>query len=164
LNSKGEVTRLEGDYGAAEQLYQQALAVFRQLGSPWGANIVLQNLAYIAQHHGDYDRAKSLFAEGLRTSLELRDGPATANCLAGLAGIVGILGQRQQAARLFGAAEALRDILGAQIQPGDRPDYESSLATARAQLDPITFEAAWAEGRAMALEQAVASALEDNPA
>jgi predicted ATPase/DNA-binding CsgD family transcriptional regulator len=160
MNVKGEVARLEGDNEAAEQLYQQALTHFRQFGNPWGANIALQNLAYVAQHRNDYERAKSLFAEALRTSQELKDVLSVANCLAGLAGIFALLGQRERAAQLFSAAEALRDSLGAPIHPGDRPDYEANLAFIHSGLDESTFEACWNAGRAMSLEQMVASALE----
>jgi non-specific serine/threonine protein kinase len=160
MNIKGEMARLDGDYEAAGELYQQALVLFRQFGNPWGANTVLQNLAYVAQHQDDYVRAKSLFAEGLRISQELQDRLSIANCLVGLAGVLAILGQGQRAAQLFGAAEALRDTLGAQIQPGDRPDYEANLAFIRSELDESTFEAAWNQGRAMPLERLVASALE----
>ena len=160
LNVKGELTRLEGNYEAAEQLYQQALTLFRRFGNPWGANTVLQNLAYVAQHQNEYERAKSLFAEGLRISQELGDRLSIANCLVGLAGILANLGQRQQAVQLFGAAEALRDTLGLQIPPGDRPDYEANLALIRSGLDESTFEACWNEGRAMPLEHVIARALE----
>jgi predicted ATPase len=158
LNSIGEVFRLEGDDELAEQHYQQALSLFRQIG--WGAPAVLQNLAYIAQHRNDYERARSLFAEALKNSQELQYRLSIAYCLVGLAGIVAILGQPQRAARLFGAAEALRDIIGAQIEPSDRPDYEANLAFIRSGLDESTFEACWNEGRAMPLEHLVASALE----
>ena len=121
---------------------------------------MLQNLAYIAQRQHDYERAKALFAQSLRTSQELKDRLSIATCLAGLAGIFAILGQRQRAARLFGAAEALRDTIGAQIQPGDRADYEANLAVVRSGLDASTLDACWNAGRAMSLEQMVASALE----
>ena len=41
---------------------------------------------------------------------------------------------------------------------------ERDLVITRGMLDPQAFEAAWAEGRAMTLEQAVAYALEDDEA
>jgi predicted neutral ceramidase superfamily lipid hydrolase len=69
-------------------------------------------------------------------------------------------GQPKRAAWLFGAAEALRETSGASIPPVDRADYDRILAAVRAQLDEQTFAAAWAEGRAMTLEQAIAYALE----
>jgi hypothetical protein len=81
------------------------------------------------------------------------------NCLIGIAGVLTTLGQPQRAARLFGAAEALRDTTGAKIQPGDQPDYEKNLASTLTQLEAETFEAAWQDGRGMSLEQAITSAL-----
>ena len=66
----------------------------------------------------------------------------------------------ERGARLFGAAEVLRETIGAHIQAGDRPDYEKSLALTRDQLDAEMFDAAWAEGRALSLEQMVDAAVE----
>jgi hypothetical protein len=50
--------------------------------------------------------------------------------------------------------------MGAAPQPADMPDLERSIAAVRAQLDPELFQAVWANGRTMSLEQAVAFALE----
>ena len=75
--------------------------------------------------------------------------------------VVGIAGQLEQAARLGGASEALREANDIVIPPIDRAPYEGSVAAVRSQLDEATFAAAWAEGRAMTLEQAVAYALEE---
>jgi hypothetical protein len=67
--------------------------------------------------------------------------------------------QPRRAAWLFGAAEAARERIGAPLPPGDRPLYDRHLARARADLDETAFDAAWAEGRAMTLDEAVAYAL-----
>jgi hypothetical protein len=71
----------------------------------------------------------------------------------------------EQAARLLGAAEALRVATHVPVPPVDQTDYERTVAAARAHLDEATFAAAWAEGRAMTLEQAIdlALAVNDNP-
>jgi hypothetical protein len=42
-----------------------------------------------------------------------------------------------------------------------RTAYAHTVATVRAQLPEAAFDAAWAEGRAMTLEQAIAEALDD---
>src|SRR5439155_15416527 len=68
-----------------------------------------------------------------------------------------------RAARLFGAAEALYAATGGSVSPVERGTYERHLAAARAQLDGGAWAAAWAEGRAMPLERAVAHALEPPP-
>jgi hypothetical protein len=51
--------------------------------------------------------------------------------------------------------------LGADFEPVNSPFITEYLAYVRAQLDKATFEAAWAEGQAMTLEQAVAYALDE---
>jgi hypothetical protein len=61
---------------------------------------------------------------------------------------------------LFGAEEALREAIGAHLSPGDRPDYDRNVAIACAAMSKEAFEAAWQEGRAMTLQQAIAYALE----
>jgi DNA-binding NarL/FixJ family response regulator len=61
-----------------------------------------------------------------------------------------------RAARLWGAAEALREAIGVPIYPVYRDSYERAVAQARAALGKQAFRAAWAEGRLMTPEQALA--------
>jgi len=72
-------------------------------------------------------------------------------------------GQAQRAARLLGSAEALRETIGAPLPVSDRAhyDYDRYAASIRVALGEERMAAAWAEGRAMTLEQAIACALED---
>ena len=82
-------------------------------------------------------------------------------CLAGLAGVLGMTGKPQQAARLFGAAELFIESVGS-MEPADQKDFDHYLAIVREQLDEALFEKLWAEGRSMTMEQAIEFALEDN--
>jgi hypothetical protein len=80
--------------------------------------------------------------------------------LAGLAGVMGAQAQPLQAARLFGTVDAVRATIGVHTRdPADRTEYERNVANVRAQLGAATFAAAWAEGQAMTLEEAVVDAL-----
>ena len=81
--------------------------------------------------------------------------------LEGLAGTVWGLGHPAQAAHLFGAAAAGRAALGIARPPTDQAAYDQRVAAVRAALGEEEFARAWAEGQAMTLEQAIASALED---
>jgi hypothetical protein len=65
--------------------------------------------------------------------------------------------------RLHAAAQALRDAIGKPVAPSRRAEHQRELAAARAALGKQAFAAAWAEGRAMTLEQAVAYALDEQP-
>ncbi len=46
--------------------------------------------------------------------------------------------------------------------PATQALYERDLVNAKERLDPETFEAAWAEGRAMTLEETIAEVLAES--
>ena len=70
-------------------------------------------------------------------------------------------GSLEHAARLWGAAEALLEEIEAIAYPhaSDPLLRRDRVDAARARLDQQTWELAWAEGRAMTTEQAIAEAL-----
>jgi hypothetical protein len=70
-------------------------------------------------------------------------------------------GDAERAARLFGAAEVLRQAIGAPIHPAESAVYDGSIQATRARLDERVFHADWEAGRAMSLEQAISYALQD---
>ena len=67
--------------------------------------------------------------------------------------MVAAQGEPAWAARLWGAAESLREAIGTPLPPIERDTYEGSVAAARNHLGEKTFAAAWAEGRDMTPEQ-----------
>ena len=75
-------------------------------------------------------------------------------CVAGLASVVARSDTRR-AAYLFGAVEAQFEAIGANMWPADRIEYKDNVAAVRAVLGQAKFASAWAEGRAMTLEEAV---------
>jgi hypothetical protein len=77
------------------------------------------------------------------------------NVLEGLAGIAADDDQAERAARLFGAAEALRAAIDTPLSPGERADYDRSVAATHAALGQAGFAAAWEAGRAMTLDDAI---------
>jgi tetratricopeptide (TPR) repeat protein len=160
LNVLGDIERIAGQYDRAGELYEESLTLYRELNARPDIPASLHNLGYVALALGDAQRAANLFIESLRLHLELLNRHGVTECLAGLAGVAGALGQPRQAARLFGASDALREALDAIMWPAERADYERNLSAARARVDDATWQAAYAEGRAMSMEQAVAYAQE----
>ena len=65
------------------------------------------------------------------------------------------------AARLFGAADAMRAALGIALPPGSQAQYRRDLAAARAELGEPAWTVAWSEAGEMSLEQAMTYALEE---
>jgi hypothetical protein len=63
-----------------------------------------------------------------------------------------------RAARLLGSAEALREVIGAPLFPSEKGANQFLTSRVRDLLGASDFEAAWAQGRAMSWEEAVAHA------
>ena len=78
-------------------------------------------------------------------------------CLEGLGKIAVTQNDFERAARLFGAAEALREKMGTPIPPLQRGEYD-----AHVQRLGNEFESSWSQGREMTMEQAVELALTDD--
>jgi tetratricopeptide (TPR) repeat protein len=159
------IVGLEGDLGTARELLEESLAVFRESGARVMVAWCLCHLAGVAEAEGDHATARSVLKESLRARLEVGSKDETAAYLEMAAEFSAAEGDARGSARLFGAAEALREELGTPVPPPDRAEYERAVAAARAALGDEAFAAAWAEGRAMSWQQAIAYALgeEDAP-
>ncbi len=162
LNIMGEIARFGGDDARARRAYKECLEVSQETGETRRIRFMFGNLAFIAQHEGDYERARDLAYQGLLLARDMNNRLEMANGLAQLAGAIALIGQPARAARMFGAWQAVLERLGAFPQPADKPEHDRNIAAVRAQLDEETFQTAWAEGREMTLEQAVADALDEH--
>jgi len=108
----------------------------------------------------DHDAAARFLKESLALNREIGSWEYVAYCLEGFAGLAGARTQGARAARLWGAAEALRETISAPLPPADRPDYDRSMAAARAHLGEVPFAVAWEGGKAMTPDEAIEYALE----
>jgi tetratricopeptide (TPR) repeat protein len=155
----GRIAEKEGDYQRARALFEEALTITRQVGNKEHIPALQYRLASLSLRRGDLERAAALFRESLLLRRERGDKAGLAASLSGLAAVSCAQGDYQQAARLFGATEALCETLALHRALFDQPDNDNSVASTRAAFGDAAFTAAWAEGRAMTLEQAVEYAL-----
>jgi predicted ATPase/DNA-binding CsgD family transcriptional regulator/transcriptional regulator with XRE-family HTH domain len=167
LNNLGEVSLAQHDHPRALAFFEESLRLAQALEGKYLRAAVLANLGDVAYERGDYRRAVTHYLESLQLREELDDKPGIAECLEGLAGVAIAPGQRAEddtyildAVRLFGAAAALRESSGASLSPSEQPGYARTVAAARSRLDAARFVRAWAEGQAMPIERAIASARE----
>ena len=129
------------------------------MGSPlWGP---LDRLGWVELLRGAQEQAKTWHEESLRLCQELGNRLIATESLEGLACAAAARGEAERAAKLFGAAQALREAVGYQQPPSERAMQEPYLVAARSRLDEAAWEAALAEGRAMGLEQAIDYALSE---
>jgi hypothetical protein len=156
----------QGNHSRARQLAERGLALSQEVGHKSATSTILYVLARLAQAEHNHEQARRLFEEGLIYSAEVGDMTQVAYCLEGLAAIAASDNRLVGAARLWGAAEALLETIEITARPyaPDRSLYQEQVAAARARLDEQTWVEAWAEGRAMSFEQAVAYALEGDEA
>ena len=157
---------LQGDQERATTLNTEASALVRKLGANLGGHSrtpgTLERLGWAALLLGDQGRAKTWHEENLRLHKKLGNKLIATESLEGLACAVGTNGEAQRAAKLFGAAQGLREAVGYQQPPSVRAVQEPYLVAARSRLEE-RWEAVVAEGRAMGLEQAIDYALSDKP-
>lgn len=160
LMNLGLVSYHEGDYRHASILYKESLSFYRETRDKAKVAYVNDSLAYIELHQGNYEKAWALFVESLAHFREFGNLRLIADVLEGMAGLAAAQRRPTLAARLFGAAEALLEEIGAHVESGNREEHDFNVAVARARLDEATFTAAWKKGRELSAEQAIEYALE----
>jgi DNA-binding CsgD family transcriptional regulator/tetratricopeptide (TPR) repeat protein len=166
LHNLGEVERQRGNYERAKTLGMESMALAREIGDKWRVARVVGWVGLAAVWNGDeHDLAEGLLEEALALDRELGSWSYGAFCLEALAGLAGARGQVLRAARLWGAAEALRTNIGAPRPLDDtRLLYESSMTAARTKLGEEAWAEAFAEGMAMSAEEAAGYALSEEVA
>jgi len=153
----GVVAVCRGDVARATPLLEECLAASTAAGEPFVAAFAHEGLALVARERGDTAATLAHFRAALAYYGRLGERWHAALCLEGIA-----LAARQRApapaARLLGAAAALRSALRAPRPPVGRVVYEQAVAELRAALGEAAFEAAWAAGQTAPLEHAVGEA------
>ncbi|MEX2314559.1 MAG: tetratricopeptide repeat protein, partial [Thermomicrobiales bacterium] len=164
LGNRGTIYSLHGDPERAQQHIEEALRLSREHGFPVQVAIWARDLGELfLRHNGDRFSARRLIVEALRLDAEsspLRI-PENLEVSALLA-----LAERQpdRAARLRGAAHRLRKMTGFPMADDELHYYEDDIAAIRAALSREAFDAAWAAGEAMTIEEAIADALQESAA
>ena len=159
LISLGYEYLLEGDHERATALNEEAAELYRKRGSRGSLRYALDNLGWAALVREDHAQAKALHEESLDLCKEIGDKVIGSGSLEGLACSAASRGEAQRAARLFGAAQALREAVDYHQEPRERALGEPYLAAARSRMTEAEWEAVFAEGQAMSFEEAVEDAL-----
>ena len=157
LHLLGQLALYQSDTATASSLAEESVVLFRELGNrqdlAWG----LSFLASVVAAQGNYAAAQAFYEESLALRRAVGHKGEIASGLEGLAHVLTMRGQHTWAVQLWGAAEVLREAIGSPLSPIDSASYERDVASAHAHLGKKAFAAAWAEGRTMSLEQALAA-------
>jgi predicted ATPase len=152
----GDDVTYQGDYQRAQELYEESVDLLREVRDLNFLAYALRRLGHTARHLGDLDKAANGCQESLSLNMMLGHQQAVAACVSGLACVALARGDALTAAQLFAAVERQLEEIRVSLMPSDTFEYERNVNLARVQLGEAAFAAAWAEGRSMTFDQAIA--------
>jgi DNA-binding CsgD family transcriptional regulator len=158
LSNLGDTAYTMQDYARSASWTAEALVVGRELPDKRYYTPALNSLGQLALARHDIAEASNCYIESARVSIEIGDAMGLAAALSGLAGVALLRQDAERAARWLAAAQAYLDHIGA-ATIGTEEQYGRALAVARAALSASAFEAAWAAGRELPIQQATAEAI-----
>jgi DNA-binding CsgD family transcriptional regulator len=159
LGQLGYAALLQGDFQSAEARLGESLILYRGLGSKLGSGRVLIHLGRALNERGKPRAAAARLSEGISLTWEVGNRWYLAEGLEALAAARLADDHSESAACLWGAAEALRESIGAPVPPGDRQFYQTVICALRNRLGEEAFALAQSTGRGWTIEQSVADAL-----
>src|SRR5437773_871945 len=159
LHMLAAAARVDGDIGQARQFYREDLGLNRELGRLDVVSVELGNLGALEALEGNISEAVPFLRESLEIAYNRGDRYLAPYELVWLGRVASAQGSPARGATLFAGAEAQFDSTGLGMDPDEGPEYEKGLAAIRAALDEKAFSAAWATGKKMSLDEAVAFAL-----
>jgi predicted ATPase/DNA-binding CsgD family transcriptional regulator len=161
LVSLGACALYRGESELAAERLNEALTISRRLGFQEGIARSLNELAILARRRR---RAAAepeiMLRDALLIHQQLGDRWRMASVLEEIGGAVLARRDASPAVRLLACASGLRERIGTPVPPAEEPDREAAIARLRRQLTPAGFESAWAEGRGLEIDHAVAVAVE----
>lgn len=160
LCNLGYLALVEGDHDEARRSLEESLALARETGDRYWTMLSLLRLARVFRAQRQPDQASALDREAMALVSGLGAKRAIAEWLEGMASTAVDSGAFHRAVRLLGAADSLRQGIGAPLPPRDVAAHRDQLARARQEVSDAAFHDAWEAGQAMALEAALEYAAE----
>jgi hypothetical protein len=149
---------MEGDLDAAEPLYEESLALARELGDHENISIGLQNLARVSIGRGCGDSARAMLLEILAIAEANGSKRAGRSVLEVAAGLAAYVGELECATRFYGVTQAQLEQTGYHRDPADEAFLSPLIARAHEGLGAAGFTAAETAGRALSYEDGLAMA------
>lgn len=148
------------DEPRALSILEQSLSQAQGADSHHARGQALSALGELAWRRGDAEHATRLWKQALELRRQLRDRRGTATNLRQLGLAAAACGQLQRAAWLWGAAASQRAAIGLELRHDEQAEQAQLVATATQKMGEAAFTAAWTDGQAASVEDAVTRALE----
>ncbi|MDP9244394.1 MAG: AAA family ATPase [Chloroflexota bacterium] len=157
--SLGDWSGMNGRTAEARAWLGRAMAAWEEMGDRRFVLVARSDLAHALRRGGEIEEAEALYRETLHGWQHAGNRGAIANQLECFAFLSMVKGDPVRAARLFGAAEAIREVAGSAMVAAEQAEYDAAVGQLRASLDAALLDPAWAEGRRLTTDEAVALAL-----
>ena len=151
--------RSQGRFDRAQRHFEEGLRIFTQMGHKGMITGMTSEIAHTQRAIGNYTAAKNTYRETIKLYQDYGNRPAVAHQLECFAMIAVVEEEPQRAAKLFAAAEAIREVTGHKRTDEEEAEEAQFMSELRAMLTEAEFNALWAEGKSMTMEQAIQLAL-----
>ncbi len=160
LGNLASLALTRGDAQRARDLYEESLDIRRELGDLRGVGLALNGLGQVALQLHDPVTSRTHFVDALKVLVEVNDYVAVAESLVGLAAVAQTVDEPEQAAKLLGATMAISEDHHTPLSSDTRNKMTPMIEAVCAALGQVHYEAAWAKGCGLTLEQVINQALE----
>ena len=157
--SRGELSGFTGRLAEAREWLGRAIAGYEEMGDRRLVLMTRSELAHTLRRGGEIDEAEELYRETLRGWQHAGNRGAIAHQLECFGFLTTAKHDFVRAARLLGAAEAIREVAEIVMLSDERAEYNAAIGQLRNALDATALDSPWAEGRRMTTDEAVALAL-----
>jgi predicted ATPase len=145
---------LQWDPIQAEPYYEQASALFKKIGDRRGYALARLGVGITRTMLGDWPAALAAYRQSLILARRMHDTDLLTYVVHGIAGVIGLQGDTERSARLFGAAARMREEVAVALPPSYRALVETTIARIKAGMaSPETFERYYQEGQALSMTQ-----------
>jgi predicted ATPase/class 3 adenylate cyclase/DNA-binding CsgD family transcriptional regulator len=151
----GLAAHIEADYPTARRHYEESLALRREIGFEQGIGILNCLLGMVAFREGDYAGALTYYRESLLSFHALGARNTMTSVLAGLSSLAAAQRGWERAARLAGATATVSENVHVLPIPLAESVLAEAIDRARGALGEAGYQAAWAEGRGLSLDEAI---------
>ena len=155
LNNLALIASVRGEYDVALARLEQALGESKGVGDMYLTGQIIDSLAVVELRSGARAAARGHYRDSLTIALEFEDTFTIANSLEGVALVAFRDGDPGLTVRLMSAANGLRAAIGAAPSPDWNLEVAEGLSGARAKLGRQAAEAAWRQGAALSMKEAV---------
>jgi len=160
MSNLGQIAVFRERYDEGREWLEKAMLLARQVGDTWMIANCHNNLGNANRGLGDYAAARAHYADSLRAYRDYDDRWSLTFLFEDIGVLAGRSGDAPSALELVGAADALREAIGAPRAPSTEKEIKTQLAAAVAALSEEDQVACRARGRALELSAAVERAVE----